>query len=226
LLDKSAKKEGCNGSREGNRKQSIEVPLADGSSTDLKKRVGGGPRLAWVEANAHYNLLEQKVIPKFYTWDKGGIPSAWVKRMRESVAHLTPRFSADRAVREYTQQRYVPAVAAYRLRAVNKGEIGKRMIDWRHGLDKKWASLHFGDVKVETRDEQHAFEVQVYLNDLDAKTVRVELYANGVEGNPPVRQENEDRSAACRHIGWLRLSRGCVCNPAPGGLYGAIDTTV
>jgi starch phosphorylase len=41
-------------------------------------------------------------------------------------------------------------------------------------------ALHFGEVKQETADEQHVFEVQVYLDDLDPEAVRVELYANGV----------------------------------------------
>jgi glucan phosphorylase len=35
--------------------------------------------------------------------------------MRESMARLTPRFSADRAVREYTEQHYLPAASAYRV---------------------------------------------------------------------------------------------------------------
>jgi glycogen phosphorylase len=48
------------------------------------------------------------VIPEFYTRDENGIPTAWIKRMRESMARLTPRFSADRTVREYTEQPYLP----------------------------------------------------------------------------------------------------------------------
>ncbi len=63
------------------------------------------------------------------------------------------------------------------------------MVDWRHNLEQKWNSLHFGEVKVDTRDGQRAFEVQVYLNDLNPNAVRVELYADGVESNPPLRQE-------------------------------------
>jgi len=35
------------------------------------------------------------------------------------------------------------------------------------------------------------FEVQVFLNDLDPKAVRVELYAEGAMGSAPVRQEME-----------------------------------
>ena len=50
-----------------------------------------------------YDLLEREVIPEFYTRDKKGIPTAWVARMRESMARLTPRFSANRSVREYTE---------------------------------------------------------------------------------------------------------------------------
>ncbi len=146
---------------------------------------------AWdaVEADALYDLLERQVIPEFYTRDKQDIPTAWVERMRESMARLTPRFSANRTVREYTERHYLPAAAAYHLRAANKGETGRQLVDWQHSLAQKWASLHFGEVKIEANGKQHAFEVQVYLNDLDPNAVRVELYADGVNGGAPVRRE-------------------------------------
>ena len=150
---------------------------------------GDDPAWDAVEADALYDLLEREVIPEFYTRDESGIPTAWVKRMRESMARLTPRFSANRAVREYTEQRYLPAASAYLERAADKGAVGLRVVKWQHTLDEKWATLHFGEVKVETRGEQHVFEVQVGLNDLDPKAVRVELYADGVMGSAPVRQE-------------------------------------
>jgi starch phosphorylase len=44
-------------------------------------------------------------------------------------------------------------------------------------------------VKVETRGAQHAFEVEIFLNDLDPKAVRVELYADGLIGRAPERHE-------------------------------------
>ena len=150
-----------------------------------------GDNPAWdaVEADALYNLLEREVIPEFYTRDQSGIPNAWVKRMRESMARLTPRFSASRTVREYTEQHYLPAAAAYHLRVANRGAIGSQIVDWQHSVKQKWATLHFGEVKVETHGEQHEFEVQLCLNDLDPKLVRVELYADGVMDGTPVRQE-------------------------------------
>jgi len=146
---------------------------------------------AWdaVEASALYDLLEHEVIPEFYTRDKSGIPITWVNRMRESMALLTPRFSANRAVREYTEQHYLPAALAYRERAADKGEVGRQMVNWRQALEQKWATLRFGEVKVETKGKQHVYEVQVYLNDLDPESVCVELYADGMNGSAPVRQE-------------------------------------
>jgi len=150
---------------------------------------GDDPAWDAAEAEALYERLEREVIPEFYTRNEKGIPAAWVARMRESMARLTPRFCASRTVREYAEQHYLPAATAYHLRIANKGAIGRQMIDWQHGLEQKWATLHFGEVKVETRGEQHVFEVQVYLNDLDPKAVRVELYADGINGGSPVRQE-------------------------------------
>ena len=71
----------------------------------------------------------------------------------------------------------------------DKGAVGRQVVDWQHTLDQKWGALRFGDVRVETDAEQHAFEVEVCLNDLDPNAVRVELYADGINGGDPVRQE-------------------------------------
>ena len=150
---------------------------------------GSDPSWDAAEAEALYERLEREVIPEFYTRNEKGIPTAWVARMRESMARLTPQFSANRAVCEYTEQHYLPSAVACQARVANKGIIGKQMVDWRHSLDQKWDALHFGAVKVETRDGKHIIEVQVGLHGLDPNAVKVELYADGIKDGPPVRQE-------------------------------------
>jgi starch phosphorylase len=152
---------------------------------------GDDPAWDGVEAEALYDLLERDVIPEFYSRDGQDIPTAWVARMRNSMASLTPRFSADRAVREYTEQHYLPGAATYRERAAGKGAAGMKMVDWQHALDKEWPALHFGGAKVDTNAGQRVFEVEVYLHELDPAATRVELYADGINGSDPVRQEME-----------------------------------
>ena len=147
---------------------------------------GDDPAWDAVEACALYDRLERTVIPEFYDRDQSGIPTAWVARMRESMARLTPRFSANRTVRQYTQEHYLPAAAAYRERAANKGEVGRQLLDWQRTVDLKWGSLRFGDVRVDTAGDHCLFEVDVFLNDLDPHAVRVELYADRIDGGDPV----------------------------------------
>jgi len=174
---------------------------------------GDDPAWDAVEANVLYNLLEREVIPEFYTRDEGSIPTAWVKRMRESMAQLTPRFSASRAVREYSEQHYLPAAAAYRERAANKGAVGKQVVDWQHEVDRKWSSLRFGNLRVETNADHHVFEVEIFLNDLDQNAVRVELYADGINAGDPVRvemkcaQQLRDSSRRCVYHATVSATR-------------------
>jgi starch phosphorylase len=168
---------------------------------------GDDPAWDAAEAVVLYDLLEREVIPEFYTRNKQGIPTAWIERMRESMARLTPRFSANRTVREYTEQHYLPAALAYHLRIANNGAFGRKMVDWQHSLEQNWATVRFGELKVETHGEQHVFDIQVYLSGLEPNSVRVELYADGVNGGEPVRQE---------------MKRGCqLADPAGGCVYRA-----
>jgi starch phosphorylase len=147
---------------------------------------GDDPVWDAIEAEQLYNLLEQEVVPEFYNRNKKGIPTAWISRMRESMAQLTPRFSADRAVREYTEQHYLPAATAYLERAANKGSKGKQITERLHTLEQKWDSMRFGEVKFETIKRQHKFKVQIYFNDLNPDTVQVELFATGIKGKASI----------------------------------------
>ncbi len=138
-----------------------------------------------IEAEALYDLLEREVIPEFYTRDERGIPVAWIARVRESMATLTPRFSTNRAVREYTEQCYLPAAAAYRERSADRGKIGVQVVNWQNALQQKWGTLRFGETRAETSGAQNVFEVSVHLGGLDPDAVRVELYADGQAENMP-----------------------------------------
>ena len=121
------------------------------------------------------------------------------------MAQLTPRFSANRAVCDYAEKHYIPAASAYRTRAGDKGAAGKQMVDWQQALEGRWGMLRFGQITVKTDREHHTFEAQLFTGDLDPSSVRVELYADGINDGNPVRQE---------------MKRCCQLEPA-----GAVYTT-
>ena len=53
-----------------------------------------------------YSTLENQLIPTYYATDASGLPTEWIRRMRDSIATLTPQFSSDRMVRDYLNNIY------------------------------------------------------------------------------------------------------------------------
>jgi len=161
---------------------------AEAYSPDLGWAIGDGEEHgedpAWdaAEAERLYTLLEQEIIPAFYHRNDAGVPSQWVAKMRESMARLTPQFSANRTVREYTENYYLPAA-----RAVAERANGIDLLNWRQHLADHWWRLRIDDLHVETEGACHVFHVRAYLDELDPATVRMELYADSRTGGDPVR---------------------------------------
>jgi starch phosphorylase len=58
------------------------------------------------DAEALYWTLENAIIPAFYDGRVNGVPMEWIKRMKDSMATLTPQFSSDRMVRDYLSKIY------------------------------------------------------------------------------------------------------------------------
>ena len=135
------------------------------------------------EADTLYTLLEAEVIPEFYERDESGMPGKWLGRIRESMARLTPEFSATRAIREYTESHYLPAASRYRDRAADDGAIGSGLLRWKQDLERHWNSVRFVSIQINTRDGQHFFQADVAPGSLTPDHLRVELYADPAQDN-------------------------------------------
>jgi glycogen phosphorylase len=159
---------------------------------------GDDPSWDATEAETLYALLERDVIPEFYARDERGIPRRWVARMRESMARLTPTFSTNRVVRQYTDEHYLSAAAAFRGRADNRGLLGADLVAWQAELAKHWSALRFGSATVQQQGEQYLFEVQVFLDDINPDAVRVELYAEAQKDAAPITQLMNRREVLVR----------------------------
>ncbi|MGC9157380.1 MAG: alpha-glucan family phosphorylase [Terracidiphilus sp.] len=150
---------------------------------------GDDPAWDAAEAEQLYTLLETQVIPEFYNRDENGLPIAWINRMRESMARLTPAFSATRCVQEYTRKYYMPLANAYRKRNSDGRAAAEKLIEWRRQLTDHWPRLRFTALHVETEGNEHHFHAHVHLDELDPDAVRVQLYADSIDGSEPIRHE-------------------------------------
>ena len=149
------------------------------------KEHGDDPAWDVSEAEELYEILEGDVIPAFYDRDGNDLPQKWIARVRESMARLTPRYSANRAVREYMEKYYLPAAAAYHERASGGGARGISLVKSKQHLTQHWAALRFGELYVESFPRSYTVKIAVHLGELRPDLVRVELYADALDGGSP-----------------------------------------
>ncbi len=175
---------------------------------------------AWdaVEAQQLYRILEEEVIPCFYRRNEQGLPVEWVSRMRESMAHLTSQYSTNRMLREYTEKYYMPLATAYQQRSAAPN-IAAELETWHSQLKQYWQWIHFGNVSSRQEDNNHYFEVQVYLDEIPVEAVNVELYADPVSGNEPPLRQTLSPDAALAGTANAYLYTGCVAADRPASDY-------
>ncbi|MBX3095460.1 MAG: alpha-glucan family phosphorylase [Fimbriimonadaceae bacterium] len=94
-----------------------------------------------IDSQSLYYLLENEIGPVFYHRLDGGVPKRWIEMMRASMRNLTPRFSTNRMVREYTTRFYVPSGLAYSDRVANKQAKAKELLEWRDSLEQAWPQV-------------------------------------------------------------------------------------
>jgi starch phosphorylase len=90
-------------------------------------------------------------------------------------------------LREYVTKAYVPSAQTVRVRECDGGRVGRELAGWRQRIQRDWHGIHFGRVDVSEDGGQRMVSVPVYLGTLDASDVAVELFADGANGEPPVR---------------------------------------
>jgi starch phosphorylase len=62
-----------------------------------------------VDAELLMRTLREEVIPLYFNRNSDGLPTGWLSRVKAAIRTLGWRFSADRMVRDYALQYYIPA---------------------------------------------------------------------------------------------------------------------
>lgn len=149
-----------------------------------------------IEANSIYDLLENEVIPTFYDRGPDRIPRRWIARMKSSIKHLCHEFNTHRMVHEYTDGFYLPCAKQAEVLLSNNLKPSKELAAWVKRIEASWALVKVFDVNSSPSTDFHVGEkisvsAKVFLGDLKADDIRVELYAgklnlNGDIENPEI----------------------------------------
>jgi starch phosphorylase len=134
------------------------------------------------DAAALYGLLEDEIAPSFYDRDQHGIPRSWVEQIRTSMTRLTVAFSSDRMLQQYVEEAYLPAATEYLARADDNARLASDLEVWASAVNEGWSGVRLARLQVTPAGADWDLQLEVYLGELDRDAVRLEVYAEGVDG--------------------------------------------
>ncbi len=142
------------------------------------------------EADAYslYRTLEEEIIPSFYERSTiGGVPSQWVRIMKNAIRSCAPRFSMRRMVIEYTNRYYLPAAKQGEIYQANGWALAKEMIAWRANLRSRWQNVHAElkalPNKIVTVGDPIQIQAKVWLDMIQPTDIVVELVTGDPSGD-------------------------------------------
>ena len=146
-----------------------------------------------VESNALYDLLEKEIVPIFYGRQADGIPRAWLARMKKSLKLLSPTFSTNRMLWEYSEGYYLPAARYYARMSENHMERSRALAEWKRSIRAKWKEVRIVSVEAEDRlthqvGEGFGVKAEVELGSISPQDVAVELYYGRLDAQKRIQE--------------------------------------
>jgi starch phosphorylase len=148
-----------------------------------------------------YETLQDEVVPLYYARDERlGYSPEWVQICKRSMASVLPAFNSERVLRDYVQEYYVPAARHGRTLAADDFSAARELARWKEKVRAAWPGVSLKLLANPATEisytERVTIEVEVALNGLAPRDVRVECQARRVLGSElvvPVQGYAENR---------------------------------
>ncbi|HKE45299.1 MAG TPA: alpha-glucan family phosphorylase [Steroidobacteraceae bacterium] len=131
------------------------------------------------DAQTLYELLEDEVIPLYYSRNEQGFSPGWVARSKRSMATIIPHFNMRPVLENYVTGLYRPAARCARALAQDAFAGAKTLAAWKEKVRRGWGRVALR--RLDTVPQRIDFggrlrtRVAAFLDGLDPADVRVEL---------------------------------------------------
>jgi starch phosphorylase len=146
-----------------------------------------------VESRLIYDLLEQEIVPAYYTRGNDGLPRAWTRRMKRSIATNVPAFNTNRMVKEYAEVCYVPSYRRFSALSAHEFQKAAELAKWRARLREGWGRIHVEHVEAPAGDSTHVgaelpVKAEISLGPFSPDDVEVQLYHGVLDSHGEIAQ--------------------------------------
>src|SRR5215831_12557031 len=174
----------------------LNCSILDGWFDEAYERSGGwaiGERQPYsddqdgLHASEIYYLLENEIVPTFYE-RRDTVPREWMRRVKQSLMHITPQFDCRRMVREYMTELYEPAHTQHIRLLRGDHALLREKASWNAKIREVWDRVRFvdagqGPAATITSGRPVPVRAAIDLAGLTAEDVRVEAVFGRVGSN-------------------------------------------
>ena len=101
-----------------------------------------------LDAETIYNILEEEIVPSFYTRNNNDIPEKWVGYIKNTIAQVAPNFTTARMIRDYKDRYYNPQFERSEKVKANNFEMAREMAAWKYKISKVWESIEVKSIEI------------------------------------------------------------------------------
>ena len=135
-----------------------------------------------LDAEIIYSIFEDEVQPTFYKRGKGGVPTEWVKYIKNTIANVSPKFTTRRMITDYMNRYYKPLYERSQIITPNEYEKTKEIASWKSLINHVWDNIDVLDVKMYEKNTDaieaglgYKGHVILDLKDILAEQIGVEI---------------------------------------------------
>jgi len=100
------------------------------------------------DTDSFYDLLENEIIPSYYSRNTSGIPEKWLKMLRSSIISVITEYNTHRMLKDYVTDMYVPAARKYHMMSENNFEKANEITQWVNNIRNRFSTIHIHNVIV------------------------------------------------------------------------------
>jgi len=147
-----------------------------------------------LDAETIYGLLEDEIVPAFYSRNNSGVPEKWVGFIKNTIAQVAPDFTTARMIRDYQNRYYNPQFARTKLVKANDFKLAREMAAWKYKISSVWNSIEVKNVEISDGitnkmkiGQQYPVKVYLDLKGLSCNEIGLELVITENENKQPTR---------------------------------------
>lgn len=149
-----------------------------------------------LDAEMIYNIFESEILPAYYSFNSEGVPVNWVKFMKNSIAHVAPKFTMKRMIEDYKERFYHKLYDRSSRIQANEYEPARILANWKKRVLRSWPEIKAEEIQLPYLDqsslkigEKYEAKIRMNIGDLLPEDIGIELIIGGKDKKGAMRSE-------------------------------------